>query len=98
MRIITSQVVKDELKVAFVVGCSTRLPCEMAVVSHQPLARPLTAITADPAVCCIMELAPIFICEEHLGKIEFPMNILDFNEDLSNIFILAVFPIDDWLL
>ena len=75
----------------------------MAVVSHFVF-RNVKWTLANPAVCCCFELTPIFICEDHRpSKVEFLISILDvllenFHEDLSNIFTLAVCPIDDWLL
>ena len=92
-----------KLSVAFVVSCSTILPCEIAVIPHFVFANVKWTL-ANPAVCCFFELTPIFICEDHLlGKIEFLMNILDvllehFNKDLSNIFIFTLCSVDDWLL
>ena len=73
-----------ELKVAYVVRCSSILPCEMAMVSHHIIKWTL----ADPAVSWVkFPMNPLDIVFKH------------FNKYLSNIFfILAVCPRDDWLL
>ena len=73
-----------ELKVAYVVRCSSILPCEMAMVSHHIIKWTL----ADPAVCWVkFPINPLDIVFKH------------FNKYLSNFFfILAVCPRDDWLL
>lgn len=91
MRVITSQVVKDE---GVIITCI--VVCHFVIVD-------VKLTLANPAVCCIIELVPIFICEDHLlSKIQFLMSIFEvhlehFNEHLNNIFTFVVSPIDDWL-
>ena len=61
-------------------------------------------LAKNPSSLCFFELKPVLTSEDRLlGKIEFLMNILDvllkhLNEYLSNIFILALCSVDDWLL